>query len=79
MTMVTEWDRMAGSGARARRAGQVRAEPSGLSRLFGLLCFWRVGEERRLAAERLDDHILRDIGLTRTEFNLLSRVPRRHS
>ena len=77
--MVTDWDRTAGSGARARRAGSVRSTRSGLSRLLGFLCFWRVGEDRRLAAERLDDHILRDIGLTRTEFNLLSRVPRRHS
>jgi len=79
MTMVTVWDRTAGSGARAPRAGSVRPAPSGLSRLFALLCFWRVGEERRLAAERLDDHLLRDIGLSRTEFNLMSRVPKRHS
>jgi uncharacterized protein YjiS (DUF1127 family) len=78
MTMVTVWDRTAGAGARARRAGSARATPSGL-RLFAFLCFWRVGEERRLAAERLDDHLLRDIGLTRTEFNLMSRVPKRHS
>ena len=77
--MVTVWDRTAGAGAGARRPGSARATPSGLSRLFALLCFWRVGEERRLAAERLDDHLLRDIGLTRTEFNLMSRVPKRHS
>jgi len=79
MTMVTEGYRTAGSGARAPRAGSVRETPSGLSRLFAFMCFWRVGEERRLAAERLDDHLLRDIGLTRTEFNLMSRVPKRHS
>ena len=77
--MVTVWDRTAGAGARAPRAGSARATPSGLSRLIALLCFWRVGEERRLAAERLDDHLLRDIGMSRTEFNLLSRVPKRHS
>ena len=65
MTMVTEWDRTAGSGARARRVGQVRAAPSGLSHLLDFLCPWRVGQERRLAAERLDDHILRDIGVAR--------------
>jgi uncharacterized protein YjiS (DUF1127 family) len=75
MTMVTVWDRTAGSGA----PGSVRATPSGLSRLFALLCFWRVGEEQRQAAEPLDDHLLRDIGLTRTEFNLMSRAPKRHS
>ena len=77
--MVTVWDRTAGSGAPAPRAGSFRETPSGLSRLFALLCFWRVGDERRLVAERLDDHLLRDIGLTRTEFNLMSRVPKRHS
>ena len=75
--MVTEWDRMARPGARAPRAALGRATPSGLSRLFAWVCFWRVGAERRLSAERLDDHLLRDIGLTRTEFNLMSRVPKR--
>ena len=75
--MVTEWDRTAGSAAQAPRAGLVRATPTGLPRLFAFMCFWRVGEARRLAAERLDDHLLRDIGLTRTEFNLMSRVLKR--
>ena len=79
MTMVTEWDRTAGLGARAPRTGLDRATPYGVSRLFAFICFWRVGTERRLAAERLDDHLLRDIGLTRTEFNLMSRVPKRGS
>ena len=74
--MSTQWDRTAKSGARAPRAGLVRVTPGGLPRLFASMCFWRVGEERRLAAERLDDHLLRDIGLTRTEFNLMSRVPK---
>ena len=75
--MVTVWDRT--TGARAPHAGTVRKTAPGRSRLLAFLCFWRVGEERRLAAERLDDHLLRDIGLTRTEFNLMSRVPKRHS
>ena len=79
MTMVTEGYRTAGSGARAPRAGSVRETPSGLSRLFAFMCFWRVGEERGPTEERLDDHLLRDIGLTRTDLNLVSRAPKRWS
>jgi uncharacterized protein YjiS (DUF1127 family) len=66
------FDRTAGSD------GLVCATPSGLSRLFAFMYFWRVGEERGPAEERLDDHLLRDIGLTRTEFNLMSRAPKHH-
>ena len=73
--MVTEWDRTAARGARAPHAATGRA--SLLSRLFDF--FWSGGAERRLAAEPIDDHLLRDIGLTRHDINVLSRVPKRRS
>jgi uncharacterized protein YjiS (DUF1127 family) len=73
--MVSEWDRAARFGDRAWLVEP--ATPSALSRLFGLICFWRVGEDRRLAAEPIGDHLLRDIGLSRADFNLMARVPRR--
>ena len=77
MTMVAEWDRTARLGARAPGNGPAGAARPVLVRLFGFICFWRVGAERRLAAEPIDDHLLRDIGLTRADINLMSRMPRR--
>ena len=77
--MVSEWDRAARFGDRTRLVEPDRTTPSALSRLVGLICFWRVDEDRRLAAEPINDHLLRDIGLSRADFNLMARVPRRRS
>ena len=79
MAMVSDWDRPARFGDRTRLVEPDRATSSALSRLLGLVFFWRVGEDRRLAAEPIGDHLLRDIGLSRADFNLMSRVPRRRS
>ena len=74
--MLTEWNRMAGSGVQASRE-LVRTTPFRPSRLSAFICFWRVGEVRRPVVERLDDHLLRDIGMTRTELNFMSLAPKR--
>jgi len=79
MTMVSEWDRRARVAAFGPRPAAAGATASLLSRLFSCIGFWRATAGRRLAAEPLDDHLLRDIGLTRSDINLLSRVPRRRT
>jgi uncharacterized protein YjiS (DUF1127 family) len=79
MTMVSEWDRRSRLAAFGPRPASGGATSSMLSRLFGCIGFWRGTANRRLAVEPLDDHLLRDIGLTRSDINLLSRLPRRRT
>ena len=77
MTMVSEWDRRARLAAFGPHPSAGAATASLVSRLLGLVGFGRAAADRRIAPEPLDDHLLRDIGLTRSDINLLSRLPRR--
>jgi len=77
MTMVTEWSRQPGFAAHAPSSEARHAATSGLARLFDLVRFWRGGVEWRRSYGPIDDHLLRDIGLTRADIGLIARHPRR--
>ena len=53
-----------GAGFADRRAGSTASSASIVGRLFALLAEWQERIERRRSYERIDAHLMQDIGLT---------------
>ena len=75
MTMVTEWHREPGFAAHAPR-GASHLATSALARILESFFLW-LGGTAGPTREPIDDHLLRDIGLTRADIGLIAHHPRR--